>query len=214
MALQIECILFDYGHVITRRQNGNHLAKLQELAGLSASEFPGMYRVYRDEYDRGVIDVAEYWGRILSHGSVSPDAVRVQELVREDVLSWGDLDQRVIAWAAQLKRAGYRTAILSNMPEEILVHLREHADWWTYFDEHIISCELKWTKPDRRIYRHTIQMLGIPAERILFLDDMPENIDAARAEGMQGFVFTSFEDLVAFVRANGVLPVPEERGEG
>lgn len=43
-------------------------------------------------------------------------------------------------------------------------------------------------KPDPAIYHHTLAELGVDAGRTAFLDDMPANVEAARAVGMHGIV--------------------------
>lgn len=51
-----------------------------------------------------------------------------------------------------------------------------------------LSYELGMTKPDRDIFDHVIADLDIPAERILFVDDSPSNIEGARDAGLQAEV--------------------------
>jgi len=41
-------------------------------------------------------------------------------------------------------------------------------------------------KPDPRVYEHVERATGVNARGIVFFDDMPENIDAARARGWRG----------------------------
>ena len=43
-------------------------------------------------------------------------------------------------------------------------------------------------KPDPAIYHHTLAELGVDAGRTAFVDDMPANVEAARAIGMHGIV--------------------------
>ena len=44
-------------------------------------------------------------------------------------------------------------------------------------------------KPGRAIYRTALEVSGAPAAETLFIDDKPENCDAARAMGMQAIHF-------------------------
>jgi putative hydrolase of the HAD superfamily len=56
-------------------------------------------------------------------------------------------------------------------------------------------------KPDREIYDLTVQRLGLPADRCLFVDDMAVNCDAARAAGMRSVVYREPEQAIAEIRA-------------
>ena len=44
-------------------------------------------------------------------------------------------------------------------------------------------------KPHREIYEHLLTVCGIRAEETLFIDDNPENIAAAEALGIRGYLF-------------------------
>ena len=50
--------------------------------------------------------------------------------------------------AREIKSRGLKTAILSNMPFDLLAELRRKFDWLDEFDVQIWSCELGVIKPD------------------------------------------------------------------
>ncbi|MGH2621083.1 MAG: HAD-IA family hydrolase, partial [Anaerolineales bacterium] len=52
------------------------------------------------------------------------------------------------------------------------------------FDKLIISAEVGLAKPDPRIYRLALEGLGVEAGQAIFVDDFPENLEAAAALGM------------------------------
>ena len=49
-----------------------------------------------------------------------------------------------------------------------------------------------------------VQAIGIRAERILFFDDLAENIEGARASGLQAVLVRSTEDIAAALQALGI----------
>ncbi|MSP77638.1 MAG: HAD family hydrolase [Rhodospirillaceae bacterium] len=52
--------------------------------------------------------------------------------------------------------------------------------------EHVIeSSKVGFRKPDPRIYRHACDLLGVPPERCIYLDDLGINLKPARALGMR-----------------------------
>jgi putative hydrolase of the HAD superfamily len=93
-----------------------------------------------------------------------------------------------------------RTAILSNIPHDLLAEVRKFS-WLGEFEVKIWSCELGILKPDPAIYRACLDALGCRAERTLFFDDRANNVEAARDLGMEAHIFESANQAKAIVRA-------------
>jgi putative hydrolase of the HAD superfamily len=52
--------------------------------------------------------------------------------------------------------------------------------------EHVVeSSKVGYRKPDPRIYRHACDLLGVPPEHCVYLDDLGINLKPARAMGMR-----------------------------
>ena len=56
-------------------------------------------------------------------------------------------------------------------------------------DVEVISGLEKLYKPDPAIYRLCEERMGLPPAKLLFFDDYPENVAAARALGWQAEVY-------------------------
>jgi epoxide hydrolase-like predicted phosphatase len=108
----------------------------------------------------------------------------------------GNPNEELIAYFRAL-RPRYRTAILTNS----FVGAREHEEarygFTSMVDVAIYSHEEGVRKPDPRIYTIASERIGFPPGEIVFLDDRPENIDAARACGFKGVLFTSTSQAIA-----------------
>lgn len=89
---------------------------------------------------------------------------------------------------AELKARGHTMHVLSNYPvwyrwiEERLALSRYVS--WTF-----MSCRLGLRKPDPRIFERAAGELGVAPSACLFIDDRPQNCDAARAVGMRAIRF-------------------------
>ena len=55
------------------------------------------------------------------------------------------------------------------------------------------------------MYKRALDILGRPAERILFIDDRAENVAAAQAAGMQAIRFTGADQLRGELVSLGVI---------
>lgn len=84
---------------------------------------------------------------------------------------------------------------LSNWPAETFPHARARFDFLKWFDGIVISGEVGLKKPDAGIYQLLLERYGIEPSTSLFIDDVPENLAAAEALGLNGLLFTSAGQL-------------------
>jgi putative hydrolase of the HAD superfamily len=97
------------------------------------------------------------------------------------------------------------------MGDNVLANIERTFDWLARFDVLVWSYQLGMAKPEPAIYQHTLRELGVEPGEALFIDDRLVNIEAARALGMQGILFSTVERLRADLIANGLdreLPLP------
>ena len=59
------------------------------------------------------------------------------------------------------------------------------AEVMTLFEHVVESSKLGFRKPDPRIYRHACDLIGVPPERCVYLDDLGINLKPAKALGMR-----------------------------
>ena len=85
-------------------------------------------------------------------------------------------------------------AITNFSAETFPIAQRKHP-FLQYFQDTIVSGELKMLKPDAIIYKTLLDRHSIPPERAIFIDDVRENIEGAEALGIHGIHFTPKTDL-------------------
>jgi HAD superfamily hydrolase (TIGR01509 family) len=108
-----------------------------------------------------------------------------------------------VAILQDLKQAGYPLYGLSNWSAEKFYQVCDHYPFFDWFDDKVISGEVKLAKPDPRIFELILSKIGQPAEECLFIDDTLENIVAARSMGFQAIHFESPEQLRAELYRRG-----------
>jgi putative hydrolase of the HAD superfamily len=209
MKISITAVALDYGNVLNPAQDPTHRARMLTLTQLSSDEFDQHYYADRLAYDQGQRSGYEYWARILHHNAVPATPSLIETLIQEDILSWLSIDTRLLQWVERLKRAGVRTAILSNMPSDISTALRAQSTWLTQFDVTIFSCEVGCVKPDVGIYQRLLEELGVAGNQVLFIDDRSDNVRAATDLGIHGIHYHSFSALQDVVRTTFAIPLPE-----
>jgi putative hydrolase of the HAD superfamily len=88
-----------------------------------------------------------------------------------------------------VKKAGLKLGILSNMPRDVLTRARDRFPVFSLPHAGIFSCESGSIKPEEKIYRDLFAALSLEPEELVFFDDMPVNIEKACSLGMRGFVW-------------------------
>lgn len=90
----------------------------------------------------------------------------------------------------------YRLMLLSNTNEiHARFFCRQFRATLEWFDDLIFSFEVGLRKPDPRIYQLCQQRAGCAPSELVFIDDLPTNVDAALACGWQGIVYRPGDDL-------------------
>ncbi len=205
--MALEAVIFDYGMVLSTAQEPAALRALRQITRLEEADFDAYYWRYRHRYDLGELNGPAFWQAIGRDAALELTPLEIERLIEHDVLMWSTLNETMLRWVALVQDAGFRTAILSNMGEELLAYMRQEFGWLGRFDHHTWSCELRIAKPDPEIYRYTCQKLGVLPRNALFLDDKSENIRAAEMVGLQAIQFSTAAALEAELERRGLAAV-------
>ena len=106
--------------------------------------------------------------------------------------------QGTIALHAELAARGLPTWTFSNTNAMAIAHISRAYDFWPHFTGHILSHEVGALKPDPKIYEALETATGCAGPQIAYLDDLPENIAAAKTRGWQAIQFKDVEQVRAF----------------
>ncbi|MFC4907638.1 HAD family hydrolase [Actinomadura gamaensis] len=190
----MDWIVFDYAGVLCGPPSPAAAARLAAEAGVGPAEFwPAFWR-RRVDYDLGAVDAAAYWRDVyaqLGSGSREPD---VERLVALDLGAWLDMNEETLRIVDMLATRGARLALLSNAPVE-MARLIDGEGWSGAFAHRLFSADLRLAKPDPRIYHEMCAILGTTPDRVLFIDDRQENVDAAEAVGIRALLFQNAAKL-------------------
>jgi epoxide hydrolase-like predicted phosphatase len=202
---KIRAVIFDYGGVLMRTADPTPRREMEQRFGLppgGASE--AVFGSPRwDDVQIGRISSAEFWADVGQR--LGLDAESLAEF-RHTFWAGNRLDEELVAFIRLMRGEGYRTALLSNAPDD-LPQLVEQMGITNAFDVVVISgCE-RLMKPDPAIYELTLERLGVPAEGAVFVDDLRVNVVAARQVGLHATRFRGLSPLRKWLRGLGV-PVP------
>lgn len=119
------------------------------------------------------------------------------------------IDQDAVALMRDARAAGRRVGVLSNdaysiMGREFFANRPEFAE----LDAFVDAADIGVRKPELAAYHRAAEALGVPPDRVVFLDDTPECVDGGRAAGMHVIQVDPTDRKPAFDTARDVLGVP------
>jgi len=198
-----DVVIFDYGRVLSHSPAADELEEFAQLVGVDASSFFQIYSDTRDEYDCGRFDCQQHWQHFARTAGITLASDHVSRIVEFENRMWVRANPAALELVRDVRSQGMRTAILSNMPRDLLQQLRGAFDWLDAFDVQTWSCDHGVIKPHPAIYRICLDALGCEPHRALFFDDRTRNVEGARAVGMHAHVFESAAQAAEIVRAGG-----------
>lgn len=190
--MTLRAIIWDIGGVILRTEDRRPRTQLAGRFGMTYEEIEAVIfgGPSSKEATVGQIKVERHWENVCKVLKLSPG-----EIPAFQKEFWGGdrVDMELIAYIRAL-RPRYCTAVLSNAWSD----MRSLVERWGIvdaFDEIIISSEVGAAKPDPRIYQIAVERLNVSPSEAVFIDDFPQNVEAARAAGLRSIQFTSFAQV-------------------
>ena len=104
----------------------------------------------------------------------------------------------------RVKRSGYGVYALTDNVVEIVEYLKSTYQFWPLFDGAAVSAELGMLKPQPEIYQALLSNNGLEASETVFIDDMPYNVEGAKAVGMAGIQFSDVSQCERELLALGI----------
>lgn len=110
-----------------------------------------------------------------------------------------------VAMLRALRARGVPVFALTNFGAETFDYALTLFDFLNEFDRAYVSGKLGLIKPDPALYAHVEADCGIAPDRLLFVDDRPENIVAGARRGWRVHQFESPQGFAARLLAEGLL---------
>jgi putative hydrolase of the HAD superfamily len=196
-------IVFDLGQVLLPFSYQNFINSLNHRkAGLGESfvkTYKENYSIHRD-FEKGKIPEEEFIRLMLQW---TENQITAEEFCSD----WSDiftLNEDVISLLPLLKLR-YKLYLLSNTNSIHKKYGYQHYEFLNQFDKLFLSHEVGFVKPEREIYKAVENYSGIPANELIFIDDIPEYVDTAKNLGWDGINFTNYNNLVEEFKVRNIL---------
>jgi HAD superfamily hydrolase (TIGR01509 family) len=182
----IKNIIFDLGNVLISFRPKEYLDKKVYTEEKKSKILNDIF--YTQEWlqlDNGDITVCEAIDSISEKSSLTKTEIAHIFNLLPDLMV--PLDQNVNL-LPELKKRGFGLYYLSNFPVDIFYEIKSGYHFFNCFDGGIISAEVRFSKPNSRIYEILIEKYSLTAEECLFIDDLEVNVKAAELIGMKGLI--------------------------
>jgi putative hydrolase of the HAD superfamily len=199
-----DALLFDLGRVVLDVDFSKVVACWAGHAGCEPAQLAGRFS-WRDKFyqqhERGEISDGEFFAALRNLLGV--ELSDAQFLEGWNAIFAGEMP----GIAPLLARAAERVPLyaFSNTNSAHVEYFSViHADVLGHFREIFLSSSIGLRKPDAAAYDHVVKAIGVPAHRIVFFDDLAENIEGARARGLTAVHVTSPDDVAHALAALGI----------
>jgi FMN phosphatase YigB (HAD superfamily) len=198
-----DALLFDLGRVVLDIDFNKAIACWAGHAGCEADDIVKRFvraEAYR-HHEIGKISDAAYFDSLRA--SLGIDLSDTQFLEGWNAIFAGEMP----GIAPLLERAAESLPLyaFSNTNSAHVEHFSQaYAGVLGHFREMFLSSTIGLRKPDAAAYDHVVQTIGVAAERIVFFDDLAENVEGARARGLTAVHVTSSGDVADAFAALGI----------
>lgn len=187
----IRAVLFDFGGVFTDSPFAAFASYAESIGATREQIDTIVFGGYGDDGDhpwhrveRGEISLEAAREGILALGNDHGLVVDIWHVFLAMSENQGGLRSDLVEHVRHLRSAGLRTGIVTNNIVEFREHWRAMLPVEELFDVVVDSSEVGVRKPSAAIFQLALDQLGLTADEVLFLDDYPGNVAAARALGM------------------------------
>lgn len=188
-----QAVVFDFGGVMTGETRREEIVQfLCQSFHLSKDDFEKINLEKRKSAQSGQTD-EEFWLAYAKREQISlPDqwSDTFTKVLKDSI----GVNPEMFQIVDQLKEKQIPVALFSNIDDRYAKLLRGFG-LYQPFDPCILSCEIGANKPDPLAYKTLIEMLRLPSEEILFIDDKIENVEQAKAHGIDAIQFMSVQQI-------------------
>ena len=198
--MTIRSVVFDMGRVLVHFSHDRMFEAMGQVCGSTGQQIRDWLwdSGLQQRFERGEIDAQAVREELERRAGCAID----QDALMRAASDIFTLNEPLLPLIDRLKEAGYRLVVLSNTCPPHVEWITRHWDVLERFDACVFSYEVRAMKPEPEIYRVAVAESGCEAEECFFVDDLAENVEAARREGMCGAVFVGVEPLrVALIDA-------------
>ncbi len=192
--LPFDVILFDIGGVLlTNGWDHCERAAVLNQFHLDIAAFEKRHPGPNDLWERDMISARQYLDETVFY---EPRSFSHDDFLAAICAQSEELPNGAVGILRELAASGrYMLGCLNNEAREPIQYRLRKFGLAQHFDVALSSCFVGLRKPRPEIYRRALDIIGKPADRVLFIDDRAENAASAAATGMKAMWFKGADTL-------------------
>lgn len=188
---KIKSVIFDWGGVLIDDPAPGLMQYCARALAVSKEDYTKAHNMFAADFQKNLISEEIFWERIC--GVLNVPEPKVDSLWAEAFRAIYVPKEEMFSLAASLRKNGYKTALLSNTEAPAMQYYPQLG--YDMFDVPVFSCAEGTRKPERRIYKLTVERLGNRPEQSVFIDDSVEYINSAKQAGLKTILFESINQV-------------------
>ncbi len=205
----IKIFVFDLGNVILPFEHRQIADKLHEVSRIQDRFTPAdMFRFMFDRdnglvnpYEEGLMSSIDFFARLRERYKLDLDFEEFKDIWNLIFRENAEVNDLILF----LKKEGYPLFLLSNTNELHFSYIMERYPIVHSLDEWILSYEVGAKKPKQKIYDVIFEKdKDVKRDEVLYIDDIPEYVEAAKGFGLQGLVYKDAKDVWELIRENSI----------
>lgn len=204
----INLFVFDLGNVILPFEHRQIAVKLHETSRIQDRFTPDdLFKFLFDRdrglvnpYEEGLMSSVDFFAKLREKYKLELEFDEFKDI-------WNIIfqeDPEVNNTIMYLKNKGYPVFLLSNTNELHFSYIMERYPIVHSLDEWILSYEVGAKKPKQKIYDAIFEKTDTVRNEVLYIDDVPEYVDAAKMYGLQGLHFKNAKDVWELLKENSI----------
>ena len=192
MKQKIDLVAFDLGNVLC---TVDEISAAKNLAAKNNQEWEYVYEIVFGQdaklrFERGETTFDEHAHDAIKTLKLDMSITQLTEIYN----SVSAPSSKMFPIVSQLSKT-HRIALASNTSEPHWKYAQQFLPFSSLLDPVIVSYLAGALKPEKAFYDKLLNESGLPADRILFIDDLETNVEGARKVGIIGLQFSTLENL-------------------
>jgi putative hydrolase of the HAD superfamily len=198
----ITALFLDIGGVLLTDGWGHVSRKLAAKAfDLNLKDMDDRHNMILDTYEIGKLTLEEYLSRVVFYQKRS--FTRTQ--FRKFMFAQSKPYPKMIELVRRLKEQyGLKIVVVSNEARELNAHRIRKFKLNGFVDFFISSCFVHLRKPDVDIFRMAIDISQVPANQVVYIENLPMFVQVAKGLGIRGICHTDYKSTCAKLASFGL----------
>ena len=187
----IKSLFVDIGGVLLTDGFGHQSRKLAAKAfNLELDEINSRHNIVLDAYELGELTIDEYLGRVVFYKKRPFTRVQFQKFIFAQSKPYPEMIELV----RRVKtRYGLKIVVVSNEARELNLHRIQTFRLDDFVDLFISSCFVHLRKLDADIYRMALDVAQVPADQVVYIENLPKLVQVAEDLGIRSICHTGYK---------------------